>query len=61
MMNKKFLLVIEIVWIATGIMAIVAGIKYALATGGAGILIFLLIAVVAFLFAWLRHRQRKKG
>jgi len=61
MMNKKYLIVIEIIWIATGILSILAGIKYAITECGPKIFIFILLALVSFLFAWLRHRQRKKS
>jgi hypothetical protein len=60
-MNKKFLLVLEIIWITTGVLSIAAGIRYAFRTGGAGIIVFALLALISFLFAWFRHRQRKKG
>jgi len=60
-MNKRFLLIIEIVWIITGSLSMVAGIRYAVQTGGPGVIVFLLLAVVSFLFAWIRHRQRKKS
>lgn len=60
-MSKKYLLILEIVWIITGILAIAAGIRYALVTGGAGTLVFVLLALVSFLFAWFRHRERKKA
>jgi hypothetical protein len=60
-MNKKFILILEIIWIATGFLSIAAGIRYAIRTGGAGVLIFVLLAIISFLFAWFRHRQRKNG
>lgn len=60
-MNKKYLIVIEIIWIATGILSIVAGTKYAITEGGPKIFIFILLALVSFLFAWVRHRERKKS
>jgi len=60
-MNKKYLLILEIVWIVTGVLCIAAGIRYAVKTGGAASLLFLLMALISFLFAWIRHRQRKKS
>ncbi|HOO98364.1 MAG TPA: hypothetical protein PLV06_12920 [Bacteroidales bacterium] len=59
-MNKKVLLIIEVVWIATGILSVAAGIRYALTTGGSRTFIFAALALVSFLFAWIRHRQRIK-
>ncbi|MBA4322500.1 MAG: hypothetical protein C0408_06750 [Odoribacter sp.] len=59
-MNKKSLLVLEIVWIAVGIICITAGIRFAVTDGGSRVLIFIIMALVSFAFAWLRHRQRKK-
>jgi hypothetical protein len=60
-MNKKFILILEIIWIATGILSIAAGIRYAIRTGGSGVLIFVLLSVISFLFAWFRHRQSNNG
>jgi hypothetical protein len=60
-MNKKSLLVLEIVWIAVGIICILAGIKFAILTGGSRVFIFFLMALVSFAFAWVRHRHRKKS
>jgi hypothetical protein len=51
----------EIIWIVTGILCIGAGIRFAITTGGNKVFIFTLLALVSFLFAWLRHNQRKKG
>jgi hypothetical protein len=53
--------VLEIIWIATGVLCIAAGIRFALTTGGSKIYIFALMALIAFVFAWLRHKQRKKS
>lgn len=61
MMKNKYLLVIEIVWIATGILSTAAGIKVALDTGGNRVLVFAALAMVSFFFAWIRHRQRTKN
>lgn len=59
-MNKKFLILLEVVWIVTGILCLFAGIKYATGSGGKITYIFFLLAVVSFLFAWYRDRERKK-
>lgn len=60
-MSKGFLLALEIIWSATGILSIAAGIKFAITAGGPRTFIFFGLAVVSFLFAWLRHRQRKNS
>ena len=60
-MNKTFLLIVEIIWIITGVLSIAAGIRYLTAGGGKLLFVFPLLAVVSFLFAWIRHRQRKKS
>jgi hypothetical protein len=60
-MNKRSLLVLEIIWIATGILCLAAGTRFAIRTGGIKTFLFLLMALISFLFAWLRHRQRKKS
>jgi hypothetical protein len=59
-MTKKSLLILEIIWIVIGIASAVAGIHMAITTGGSRIYIFLLMTLVAFAMAWLRHYQRKK-
>jgi hypothetical protein len=61
MMNKKFLLILEITWIITGVLSIAAGIRYLVVGGGKMFFIFPLITLVSFFFAWIRHRERKKG
>lgn len=60
-MSKKYLIIFEIIWIVTGILCIAAGIKFSITAGGPRIFIFAAMAVVSFLFAWLRHRERKKS
>jgi hypothetical protein len=60
-MNKKSLLVLEIVWISVGIICIIAGIRLAIKTGGSGRFTFFIMALVSFVFAFIRHRQRKKS
>jgi len=60
-MRNSSILILEIIWIVTGILCIVAGIRYAITSGSSKIPIFALMAVVCFVFAWLRDRQRKKG
>lgn len=60
-MRNRSLLVLEIVWIVTGVLCIAAGIRYMISGGNSKIPIFVLMALICFVFAWLRHRQRKKG
>jgi membrane protein implicated in regulation of membrane protease activity len=60
-MRKKTLLVLEIIWIIVGVVCIAAGIKFAFMTGGNRVFIFILMAIISFAFAWVRHRQRKKS
>jgi len=60
-MRNSSLLVLEIIWIATGVFSAGAGIKFAITTGGSQVFIFALMALISFVFAWLRHKQRKKS
>jgi hypothetical protein len=60
-MRNRYLLVVEIIWIITGLLCIAAGIRLAFTDGGGRILIFALMAVISFVFAFLRHNQRKKN
>jgi hypothetical protein len=60
-MNKKTLLILEIIWITVGIICLVAAVQYAMKTGGSRVFIFLLMALISFAFAWARHSQRKKS
>jgi hypothetical protein len=60
-MRNSSLLFLEIIWIVTGVLCIAAGIRFAITTGGSKTLIFALMAVVCFVFAWVRDKQRKKS
>ncbi len=60
-MSKRYLIIFEIIWIVTGILCLAAGIKFSVTTGGPRIFMFAAMAAVSFLFAWLRHRERKKS
>jgi hypothetical protein len=60
-MRNSSLLILEIIWIATGILSVVAGIRFAITTGGSKVIFFGLMALISFVFAWLRHNQRKKS
>jgi hypothetical protein len=60
MKKNYYLIIIEIVWIVTGVLCIAATIRIATTSGGNRIYIFALMAVVSFIFAWIRDRQRRK-
>jgi hypothetical protein len=60
-MRNSSILVLEIIWIATGILCIIAGIRFAINSGATKVPLFALMALVCFLFAWIRDRQRKKS
>jgi len=60
-MRNSSLLIMEIIWIATGVLCIAASIRMATTTGGNKIFIFAAMALVSFVFAFLRHKQRKKN
>lgn len=59
-MNKKSLLILEIIWAVTGLLSMVAAITSVVSVGvSSRFLVFTVMAAVAFLFAFLRHRQRR--
>jgi hypothetical protein len=60
-MKSRSLLILEIIWIVIGLVCTAAGIRSAMVTGGTQFLIFTMMAVVSFGFAWVRHSQRKKS
>ncbi|HUX95657.1 MAG TPA: hypothetical protein VMV47_07985 [Bacteroidales bacterium] len=60
-MRNSSLLILEIIWWATGFLSLTAAIRFAATEGGSRSLLFLLMAVISFVFAWLRHKQRKKS
>jgi hypothetical protein len=60
-MKNSSLFILEITWIVVGLVCIAAGIRSSILTGGYQFLIFLIMAVISFSFAWVRHRQRKKS
>ena len=59
-MRNSSLLAMEIIWIATGTLCLVAAIKLAFTDGGKEIIIFALMALISFIFGWLKEKQRKK-
>ena len=60
-MRNSSLLVMEIIWIATGALCIAAGARYAFTNDSSKMPVFALMALICFVFAWIRHRQRKKS
>jgi hypothetical protein len=60
-MRNSAVLVMEIIWIVTGLAALILGIHRFFTKGENNIYIFILISLVSFLFARIRHNQRKKG
>jgi hypothetical protein len=60
-MRNSSLLVLKIIWIVTGILSTGIAVRIALTSGGNKIWFFSLMALISFLFAWIRHKQRKKS
>jgi uncharacterized membrane protein YczE len=60
-MRNSSLLILEMIWIAIGILCIAAGIRAAITSGVSKVPVFALMALVCFVFAWIRDRQRKKS
>jgi hypothetical protein len=59
-MKNKYLLILEITWIAVGILCLAAAVKFIIKTDTTKTLVSSLMAIVSFAFAWIRHSQRKK-
>jgi len=60
-MRNSSIVILEIIWIVTGILCIAAGVKYAITYGFSKVPLFVLMALICFVFAWVRDRQRKKS
>jgi hypothetical protein len=60
-MRNNSQIILEIIWIALGVVCITAAIRSAITNGGSKVSLFALMAFVCFIFAWVRDRQRKKG
>jgi hypothetical protein len=56
-MRNSGQLILEIVWIIIGVFCIIIGIRSAIIGEGNRFIIFLLMAALAFLFAWFRHNK----
>ncbi len=59
-MNKKSLLLIEIIWVTLGIVCLGIAIREISANGIKSGLLYLVMAAGAFVLAWIRDSQRKK-
>jgi hypothetical protein len=59
-MNKKALMVIEIIWIILGLLCLGIAIREIVTNGFGRAWLFLVMSAVAFLLAGVRDRQRKK-
>jgi hypothetical protein len=59
-MNKKSLLLIEIIWIILGLMCLGIAIRETVINGPGRSWLFFVMAAAAFVLAWLRDSQRKK-
>ena len=60
-MNKKGILVIEIIWIILGLFCLGIAVREMTISGFSRAWLFLVMSVVAFALAWIRDRQRKKA
>jgi hypothetical protein len=60
-MTKRSLLILEVLWIVICIASAVAGILYAINTGGNRIFVFLIMTIISAGMAWMRHYKRKKS
>lgn len=59
-MNKKSLLLIEIIWILLGLMCLGIAIRETITNGFGRAWLFYVMTTAAFVLAWLRDSQRKK-
>ena len=59
-MNKKALLLIEIVWVVLGLLCLGIAIRELIINGFSKAWLFLVMSAAAFVLAAIRDRQRKK-
>jgi|GEM_PF-338380 len=59
-MNKKALMVIEIIWILLGLLCLGIAIREIIINGFSRAWLFLIMSAAAFVLAGIRDRQRKK-
>lgn len=60
-MNKKALLVLQVAWIAIGLMCLWAAFHNTVKGTGERTVIFALMGVASFVMAYFRYIQRKKN
>ncbi|MEE4215063.1 MAG: hypothetical protein V2I34_08330 [Bacteroidales bacterium] len=60
-MNKRTLIILEILWVVIGIFCIAAAIHNKMTSGGERFLILLGMGVLSFIMAYVRDRQRRKN
>lgn len=60
-MNKRTLIILEILWIVIGVFCIAAAIHNKVTSGGERFLILLGMGILAFIMAYVRERQRRKN
>lgn len=58
-MNRKSLLLIEIIWIILGLMCLGIAVRETVNAGIGRAWLFYVMAVAAFVLAWIRDSQRK--
>ena len=60
-MNKRTLIILEILWIVIGVFCIAAAVHNKITSGGERFLILLGMGMLAFIMAYVRERQRRKN
>jgi len=60
-MNKKAILVIEILWVTIGFLCLFVTARELFITKGDKAWLFGIMTVISFGLAWVRDRQRKKS
>ncbi|MFN8239244.1 MAG: hypothetical protein U0X39_00600 [Bacteroidales bacterium] len=60
-MKNRFALVIEIIWVVVGMFSLYSAARSLKIPGDRHYIVFLLMAMVSFAFALVRHKQRKKS
>jgi hypothetical protein len=60
-MSSKPLRILQITWIIVGIICIAGSIRSVLINDTPRVFIFLAMAIISFLFAWIRHIQQKRS
>jgi hypothetical protein len=59
-MSKRFQLILELIWIATGTLSLAAGVRDIITGWNRNSILLFVMAAVSFAFAWIRDRQRRK-